>query len=215
MTWRRGLRSLPWVVALLILFGSGLIQGRLDGRWATSPDLAAAVSRLDRLPRELGTWTGTDGDPDLATLHRIGLAGGVLRRYHDSRTGNVVTALLVCGRPGPVSVHTPDVCYAGAGYAMSAPPTEAIPGFLAAKMVRSSAAGTDRLQVYWSWNGGSQWEAPANPRLTFGARPYLYKLYVVRTTTDTEALGNGPGAEFAEMLRRVMSTMRAATPQTG
>jgi hypothetical protein len=36
-----------------------------------------------------------------------------------------------------------------------------------------------RLRIYWAWKAGRGWQAPANPRLTFGAAPALYKLYLV------------------------------------
>ena len=102
-----------WVAAILLLLASGVVQGRLGGRWAASPDLNEAVARLRLLPREIGTWVGEDADLDLKTLQRIGIGGGILRRYRDTRTGASAMILLVCGRPGPVSVHTPDVCYGG------------------------------------------------------------------------------------------------------
>ena len=50
------------------------------------------------------------------TMARAGIKGCVYRRYRNPRTGESVSVLLVCGRGGPISVHTPDVCYAGAGY---------------------------------------------------------------------------------------------------
>ena len=201
MTWPRLPASFWWVASLTLLAASGVVQGRLTNRWSTSPDLDAAVARLDQLPREIGTWKGEDTDVDRATLRRIGIAGGIVRRYRDDRTGSIVTVMLVCGRPGPVSVHTPEVCYVGAGYQLAAPPSGPLSGFQAATMVRPDAAVTDRLQVYWSWNGSGSWEAPANPRLAFGAQPYLYKLYVIRSSLSAgDDLASGPAVDFAKIL---------------
>ena len=40
-----------------------------------------------------------------------------------------VGVLLLCGRPGPVSVHTPDLCFPGAGFQEAGEPTRCpIPG---------------------------------------------------------------------------------------
>jgi hypothetical protein len=193
--------SLAWLVALGLLVASGVIQGQLTGRWATSVDLTAAVARLDQLPRVIGTWKGEDADVDRATLQRIGISGGIVRRYRDAQTGSIVTVMLVCGRPGPVSVHTPDVCYEGAGYELAAPPSSPIPGFLAATMVRPGVAIPDRLQVYWSWNATGRWEVPENPRLAFGIRPYLYKLYVIGSSPSIgDKLSSGPAADLAKAL---------------
>ena len=61
-----------------------------------------------------------------AARSRQGGAGGSggrkLGTLHPSIRPALSSVLLVCGRPGPVSVHTPDVCYAGVGYAMENPP---------------------------------------------------------------------------------------------
>ena len=194
-------RSLTWIAALAILGVSGLVQGRLTGRWSTSKELSEAVVRLSLLPKQVGTWSGEDVDPDLATLHRIGIADGVVRRYRDAKDGSTITVMVVCGRPGPVSVHTPDVCYGGAGYSVATPPAEVLPGFMASTMVRPSQAIADNLQVYWSWNALGRWAAPSNPRFAFGNRPYLFKLYVIRPVrTPSEPLDSGPGADFAKAL---------------
>lgn len=201
MKWANPPVSLAWVASLGILVASGIVQGRLTGRWSTSTDLSSAVARLDELPREVGTWKGEDADVDRATLQRAGIAGGVVRRYQDVRTGSTVMVMLVCGRPGPVSVHTPDVCYEGAGYELAAPPSALIPGFLGATMVRPDAVIADRLQVYWSWNAEGRWAAPGNPRLAYGGRPYLFKLYVIRSSPSAgDDLASGPAADFAKAL---------------
>lgn len=193
--------STGWVVAIGLLLVSGIVQGRLTGRWATSSALREAVARLDLMPRQVGTWIGEDAEVDRATLERVGIGGGIVRRYRDTRTGATATVMLVCGRPGPVSVHTPEVCYGGAGYELAAPPSEPIPGFLAATMARPGGAVPDRLQVYWSWNASGHWEVPTNPRLTYGPRPYLYKLYVIRSATSAgDDLASGPAADLARTL---------------
>lgn len=198
--------SLAWVVSFVLLIASGTVQGRLCGRWSTSPGLEAAVARLAQFPYEIGTWKGEDADVDRATLQRAGIAGGIVRRYRDARTGLILTVMLVCGRPGPVSVHTPDVCYEGAGYDLAAPPSSPIPEFLAATMVRPDAAITDRLQVYWSWNATGRWEVPASPRLTFGAKSYLYKLYVIRSSPSaSDDLASSPALNLAKSLTRTLN----------
>ncbi len=208
---RAGIRAqLPWAATLAILAASGVIQGRLDGRWSSSPSLDAAVGRIGRLPGRVGPWAGEDGELDQVALRRAGIAGGLLRRYRDAGTGALVSVLLVCGRPGPISVHTPEVCYAGAGFELAAPPSTPIPGFLAARMVREGPAALETLQVCWSWNASGAWEAPANPRLAFGARPFLYKLYVVGSPGPAgEDLEAGPAVGFARALAATLD-LRAA-----
>ncbi len=205
-----------WTAAVAILGTTGWVQGKLTGRWATSPDLEMAAARLGQLPATIGTWKGVDMEIDQRMMQRAGITASVQRRYHDSVTDANVTVLLVCGRPGPISVHTPDVCYAGAGYEAAAPPSRPIPGFFAARMIRANAAISESLQVYWSWNGSGQWEAPDNPRLRFAARPHLYKLYVIRSTAVSDAnLEASPAAEFARLLTANLSLAPAAATAGG
>ncbi len=91
-----------------------------------------------------------------------------------------------------MAVHTPDVCYRGAGFELAgeqAEQTVELGGGAGKAQLWSAcfrqngkAAGTE-LRIWWAWNAGDGWQAPATPRLAFGGAPYLYKLYVVRETT--------------------------------
>src|SRR5262249_47338187 len=133
------------------------------------------------------------------------IAGYVYRRYRHARTGDEFTVLLLCGRSGPMSVHTPDVCYRGAGFTQAAPavPTEVTPlGSEDAAKLWTAEFGKERSQVgrrlhiYWAWGlPGGQWQAAENPRVTFAAKPALYKLYVVRTLTSANRKGEDAQAQ--------------------
>ena len=74
-----------------------------------------AVSKLDRVPMVIGEWKGRPETVDSRDRIAAGLNGLVMRHYENSRTGGTTTLVLVCGRPGPVAVHTPEICYPGAG----------------------------------------------------------------------------------------------------
>ena len=63
---------------------------------------------------EAGEWVGFSHDGEKSQSG--GVAGTFYRRYENHRTGDVATVFLVCGRSGPVSIHTPDVCYAADGF---------------------------------------------------------------------------------------------------
>ena len=184
MTKRRlDLRSLViWCSALVLLVGSGVVQGRLIGRWTTDDRLGEAAARLDQFPRELGTWKGTDETLDTREMEKAGITRAILRSYRDSRSGTTLKVMLICGKPGSVSVHTPEVCYAGEGYQLTREPSTPFPGFVMADMERRDAPVLDRLRVYWSFNAEGRWESPTNPRLTFAAKPFLYKLYVLHSS---------------------------------
>src|SRR5690349_8005042 len=103
-------RMLLPTLALLLIVGTGVVHGMRTGRWQPSAALTDAVARLDTVPMRIGDWEGED--TPLAGREPPGVAAHLCRRYTNTRTGEAVTMFLVCGRPGPVSIHTPDVCYA-------------------------------------------------------------------------------------------------------
>jgi hypothetical protein len=130
-------------------------------------------------------------------------AAGVLRRqYVNRQTGATLTLMLLVGRPGPVAVHTPDVCYRNSGYAQIGPDVVApVPGvdgagFRVLRLKKDAAVPID-LRIWYSWAATGQWEAPDNPRVHFARSPVLYKLYVIRELPRAdEAPGDDPAPEF-------------------
>src|SRR3954469_4176877 len=94
-------------VALLV---SGLVHGRWTDRWTRSAAPDEAASRFELLPQEVGDWEGQtiEVKPTRADEQ---IAGTLQRRYTNRRPGQAVAIALVCGRPGPVSIPSPDICY--------------------------------------------------------------------------------------------------------
>src|SRR5690348_2531079 len=117
-------RTIAQLVALAVVVASGVAHGLWTGRWGQPHQLEPAVARLGRVPAAVGDWEGRELPLNRQTLAVAEVAGHVSRRYQNSRTGESVLMLLVCGRPGPISVHTPDVCYEGAGYAARTAPAD-------------------------------------------------------------------------------------------
>src|SRR6516162_5920447 len=97
------------VTASAALVASGLVHGFWTDRWMPPADVARATERLDDLPLEIGPWKGhkVEIKPGQAGA---GVAGFIQRRYENVQTGASVAVAVVCGRPGPVSIHTPEVC---------------------------------------------------------------------------------------------------------
>jgi hypothetical protein len=179
-------RALPVATVLALVLLSGLVHGVWTGRWQPAQGLDAAVARLDRVPLTLGGWQGQPLELDPKHVAQAGLSGCWMRRYTNGPNGPAVTVLLMCGRSGPVSVHTPDICYGGAGYDMvgkavrvsaeASPPAE----FWTARFRKDGAVVPTYLRILWAWNADGAWQAPDSPRLTFAPFPVLYKLYVLR-----------------------------------
>jgi hypothetical protein len=182
---------LPVVVGLLLVLVTGLVHGLWSNRWSGRGDLEAAAARLTLAPLNVAGWKGHEEPPlDERRVARAGAAGH-LRRLYVNEQGQAIAVTLLCGRFGPLSVHTPDVCYGGAGYEMLGAPVR--------RQVRLAGGGTAEvwtarfhkpaapaeapLRICWAWSAGTGWQAPSSPRWTFRMRPVLSKLYVARELT--------------------------------
>jgi hypothetical protein len=185
--------------ALAIIITAGLVHGAWTNRWLRSPGLAAQAARLESIPKVIGGWTATESVLPAREQAMAGAAGYVARNYANAGRGVSVTVLLLCGLPGVISAHTPDVCYPGAGYTLGEI-SEFRPTYGSAMrpaQFRTAAAlrtGTNpsALRIFWSWNDSNGWTAPENARWTFASVPVLLKLYVVRETPGASA---DPGDE--------------------
>src|SRR5262245_17251380 len=200
-------RLLPVGAAVIVLLFSGVVHGLWTDRWSEPAVVRAAAERLNALPMKLGDWEGEA----LPTGSRPGgrLAGAVSRRYVHRPTGRSVTVFLGCGRPGPVSIHTPDVCYTASGFKgdnqqeYTLPAKSASPGsvFYTDRFRREQSTDRTQLRIFWSWSAGEKWEVAENPRLTFFGSPILSKLYVLRETgPQPEPLEADPCLEFMDVL---------------
>ncbi|SIN67712.1 Protein of unknown function [Singulisphaera sp. GP187] len=204
------LRSLPMVAALILVIAAGIVHGRWTQRWTVSHAIEEAAAKIDRLPTTLGDWQGEAFELDRKQLELAEIAGYVARRYTDRIQGDVVTILLVCGAPGPISVHTPDICYSGAGFEPIGAPREfSLPSepssppaqFRNGLMVKTSTPVPAYLRILWSWSASGNWEAPQNPRLTFASKDVLYKLYVIREQTSADERAEAdPSPRFLRLL---------------
>lgn len=219
------LRTLPALAAVPLVLAFGVAEGLWTDRWHQAPDVALAAGRLAAVPLTVGEWQGEDQVMDARVRAKAEIAGYLLRQYVHRPTGATVSVLLVCGRPGPVSVHTPDVCYGGGGYGqigsparhtVDPPPPVGQRGTLdvargtrgpvgpASFWVGTFAKGAgvipDRLRVLWAWTETGDWTAPDAPRLAFARAPVLYKLYVVRPLVRLdEPVAADPGEEFLRL----------------
>jgi Protein of unknown function (DUF3485) len=213
---RRGLTAAN-LVAFALVVGSGLVHGRLTDRWGTSTALARAVARLDRVPRSIGDWQSQDVAMDRRQIDRAQIQGYLSRKYRNVRDGREISVLLVCGRPGPISVHTPDVCYAGAGYEAGAPP---LPGSLAtedhraavlkARFTKGDALVPETLDIFWAWNARGVWEAPDNPRIKFASCQALFKVYVIAGRSGAEAANRVEPAVDEDFARPFLTALDRA-----
>lgn len=205
-------RPVAIVVAAVLVLAAGLVHGLLTSRWQTSYALEEAAARVPRVPLEVGDWKGTEQAVDADMFARAGAVAYWSRRYENRKTGAVVTVILMCGRAGKMAVHTPDVCYRGAGYEMTgAMRRHAIPvgdrqaEFWTGDFNKEGSLLAQGLRLFWSWSADGSWQAPDSPRFTFRGQPALYKLYAVRDiASGAEPLETDPTAALLRQLLPVM-----------
>ena len=202
---------IPVMVGIVLIVGSGVIDGIWTGRWKDSNELKLAVGRLDRVPMTIGDWAGRSSAVNPREILAAELDGCVMRRYENTRTQRAMTLVIVCGRPGPVSLHTPEICYPGVGYEMvqERPETFSVPvdsrgdrtEFSRADFEQHATFPPERIRIYWSWKSKGTWIVPYSPRVTFGSQPFLYKLYLIqRTSGGIEAVEDTSFADFLQQL---------------
>jgi len=179
------------LIAAGVLLVDGYLCGRCNGRWHEAAELTQAAKVRERLPLTCGTrdeWQGKDLEPlDARTFQIAGFNGYLMRQYQNQRTRAVVSVFVAWGRPGPLSVHTPEVCYGGVGYALEAtkrwsPRVDAgdrISGdFWTSTFSKNDSGAPKRLKLIWSLNKHGVWLAPDHPRWTLADAPVVFKVYV-------------------------------------
>jgi hypothetical protein len=195
-------RFLPIAAAWTLVLGAGIVHGLWTQRWRPSQEVEAAVARIDHVPMELGDWKGEGAELDPEAVAQARVSGCWMRRYTQQSTGAKVSVLLMCGRAGPLSVHTPEWCYGGAGFAMAGPAVKhrvraegdsRSAEFWTARFTKARSALPEHLRIFWAWNAEGDWKSPQWPRLEFGRCPVLFKMYVMRNLADVhESLDTDP-----------------------
>jgi hypothetical protein len=214
------------LAAIPLLVSAAIADGLWTNRWGSSHALEEAVDRLANVPMdvgrpETGVWHGHPKELDEEQIKGARLSGHLLRTYVQEGTGDVVEVLLVCGRPGPIAVHTPDVCYQGAGYNVEgAPALVSVPfrgkenkedsaRFMVGHFVKDDPAQPNPLRIWWGWTAAGSWDAADDPRLHYAWYPALYKMYIIHpmsSLNETEAEDPSPVflKEFLPIVENVL-----------
>jgi hypothetical protein len=182
-------RVLAYAVGLAILVSAGVVRGMWNGRWASSTAYQERVARVHEVPTRFGDWEARESNLDERTLQSGGIASYVSRSYRNQKTGETIGILLVCGRPGPISVHTPEVCYPGTGFDQVGETVRVPVGaglsdeFWSAEFNKRGSVVPLQIRILYAWNADGVWKASNSPRWDFGGTPALYKLYVIEEKT--------------------------------
>jgi hypothetical protein len=204
-------RILPLAAALGVLIASGLVHGVWTQRWETSHALEEACARVAQVPAIAGGWTGSNLAVDEESFRQARAVAYWMRRYTKEGTKGQFAVILMCGRADHMAVHTPDICYPGAGYEMAGAQEKKLltfakgsksAEFWTARFRQPNKPSANPLYIWWTWGCEGAWRAPASPRWQFGRQPFLYKLYV--------AHDNANDNDTAEFLRQLLPTLENA-----
>lgn len=195
-------RLAAFLIALLVLVAVGFVHGMWGNRWGRPEELDTALARVALVPAAFGDWQAKDVELTPGDQRSFELAGAQrywMRAYLHRRSQAAITVVLMCGRAGRMAVHTPEVCYRGAGYEMDGvalPVTVSgeagvpLGAFWTARFSKHTGVASD-LRLYWAWTADGVWQAPSSPRWLYRGAPFLYKLYVsqdaIRSDVSTEA----------------------------
>jgi uncharacterized protein DUF3485 len=193
------------VIGILLITSVGYVYGRLSQRWGPSPNLQAAADHLQTFPKQLGDWNFLEElSMEESTVDMLECAGYVLRRYQNQTTGDTVTITIIVGPPGPIAVHTPEICYSSRAYSIkdkrkiiSFDNGTSEPHTFWQTAFRSTRIATNIQHVYYAWSTGDTWQASKRPRYQFGGLPMLYKIQLAGTLATSD---RDPCKQFLEAL---------------
>ena len=174
---------------------SGIVHGMWTNRWAANESVEGK-NLLEGLEDRVGDWQAGDA----LTINPAEIPEKTRcdsRQFLPAKSGRPMVVSVTSGSPATVAVHTPDVCYLGAGYKLRGAVTkQTIPlaekgasaSFWVGDFDKTTAAGTEAIRVRWAWTADGNWQAPDYPRWIFARSPILYKLYIVQPLAEEDDL---------------------------
>jgi hypothetical protein len=184
---------LRFLTILALTLASGGVAGSLSHRWREPVDMSVVAEQLKLVPEQFGDWQSQGEEPlDDSLIKMLDCAGYIHRSYRNRVTGDTVHMAVVLGPHGPISVHTPEICYSNQGYHVETPaerwthssvhpltthhsPLTPPPAEFMFTRFAPDVPSQSRLVAYHAWSDGGAWAAPKHPRIAYGGKPYLFK----------------------------------------
>ena len=212
-------------VFLLATLASGWLHGSLVNRWGQADSLQAAAARLDRdLPPRLGHWRLVKSLPlEEGVGDTLQCAAALHGIYTNEQTGDSVVVAVLVGPSGPLTVHTPEICYsandyelAGERQAVAITDKKRQQHSLWQLHANSRHSTRPNLRVLYGWSQGREWQAVRGPRFALAGLPVLYKLQLAGPARDAHSEGPDPCQEFlsqflTEIQPRLVASSRLPT----
>lgn len=233
-------RVIPAVVAVVAIAVLTVVEGRMSDRWGDNRHCGYCATLLDDVPKQVGSWMGTDNEVTAEEREGSGAKGYVSRLYRHSSTREEVGVWFIVGHARDTFRHTPDICYGGSGFETEGEQDRhdldlgdgKKASFWTSVFVRDTGIGPPLKQrVFWSWfrpRAGSgdpvEWVVPdemggAAIRYEFAAAPALYKLYFTTSGAAAESAGDQSvcmefAREFLAAVEPLLAPANAEIPDT-
>lgn len=210
-----------WCVgAAVLLLASGFFRGAQANRLADSTG-AEALSPfpLRDIPRTIDTWQVVEGSEtmlDPQTTRITGSTDHVVRTYRDEMTGVTLSVLILYGPAGPVTPHTPQVCYPASGFAPVGDTVDRniefgsgeVAAFRSSVFAKSGGRSVIFQTVYHSYELDGAWSPTIENRNLRRRNPGVFKVQIQRRSFEQEIRGeNEPIEAFVAKLLPVIEKM--------
>ena len=181
------------VLVLMGTLGGGWLQSKTATRWGGDALMNAAATKLTRpLGERVHNWRLVSDAP-LApdVVSALQCPAHINRTYVNEQTGDMVSVFVIIGPPGPVAVHTPEICGVGQDFALADQRTAVTirdrsehEHTLWQVALRPRDATRESLRVLYGWGTGGKWSATNDPRFVHASAPYLYKIQLSGPETN-------------------------------
>ena len=201
-------------VAFGLLGAAAVGHGYRTDRWGAPANHREAAERLQTLPLHIGDWQGTESALDEQQAELSQATGILVRRYRHRYSDAEASIMILCGRPGPITVHPPEACYGGAGYVPGPASVHDLHGggTLWVGDFKKDGPSAETLRIHWGWSDGGNWVAAESPRTAFFTSKLLYKLYVIQPYSPSGSQPTAPDTSLLDALLPELKKCLVTTP---
>lgn len=168
--------------SLVVAFGCALTWLCVLAAPRSQDDGQTVPHTAFEVPRHRGSWRVEQESPlSREEAGKIGARRNWRRLYRCEVTGQVVSATMIEGAPGPVAAHRPEVCYARAEVQPLGPARrwrfggrhQAACWCQTLVPLRPERWATS---LAYAWHDGKAWKAPTFPRWELAGHPTICRL---------------------------------------
>jgi hypothetical protein len=178
---------------LVATLWGGWREGHASHRWGDSQELQRAAEQLGKpLAVRFGNWRLQSEQPFSADVVRLlQCPAHICRTYVNEQTGDNVNVAVIVGPAGPVSVHTPEICYSSEDFQVTS--RRAVTQLrdrsgrqhsLWDLKLQANGLHASSLRVLYGWGTGGAWSATDSPRFQHAGKPYLYKIQLAAAASE-------------------------------